>query len=103
MLPEQKNHEVFDVASAYPGPNVISVTADTLDTTKCNGVMCPNKELLHGLTTDILVDGSGRRQFWAAKEVRQYITNSFICSEQACEVRYFLLINNVVYIGINEI
>jgi len=85
-LSQSENHEVFDVASKYPGPNVITVTADSLDSDKCSGPMCPNKDLLHGLTTDILVDGSGRRQFWAAKEVREYITNSFICQQEACEV-----------------
>ena len=76
------------MVAKYPGPDVITVTADSLDPMKCNGVMCPNKELLHDLTTDMLVDGSGRRQFWAAKEVRQYIQNQFICAEQACEVTY---------------
>lgn len=74
------------MVAKYPGPDVITVTADSLDPMKCSGVMCPNKELLHDLTTDMLVDGSGRRQFWAAKEVRQYIQNQFICAEQACEV-----------------
>ena len=81
-----KDHEVLDMVAKYPGPDVITVTADSLDPMKCSGVMCPNKELLHDLTTDMLVDGSGRRQFWAAKEVRQYIQNQFICAEQACEV-----------------
>ena len=76
------------MVAKYPGPDVIAVTADSLDPMKCTGVMCPNKELLHDLTTDMLVDGSGRRQFWAAKEVRQYIQNQFICAEQACEVTY---------------
>ena len=63
---------------------IVSVTADPLD--DCSGSLCPNKDLLQDLTSDILIDGSRRRQFWAAKEVRQYAQNKFMCEEEKCEV-----------------
>ena len=85
-LSQSTDEEVLQVKDAHPGPDVIVVTANSLEPDVCYGVMCPNKQMLHNLATDILVDGSGRRQFWAAKEVRSYIQNSFVCTEQSCEM-----------------
>ena len=85
-LSQSTDNEVLAVKDANPGPDVVVVTANSLEPDVCYGVMCPNKEMLHNLATDILVDGSGRRQFWAAKEVRSYIQNSFVCQEQSCEM-----------------
>ena len=85
-LSQSKNAEVLEVAARYPGPDLISVTADSLDKDQCRGSLCPNQELLRDLTSDILVDGSQRRQFWAAKEVRKYLQNKFVCEEDKCEI-----------------
>lgn len=81
---QSSDDEVLKVAAENPGPEIISVTADSID--HCSGSICPNTDLLQDLTSDILVDGSNRRQFWAAKEVRQYIQNKFVCEEDSCEI-----------------
>ena len=65
---------------------MISVTADSLRPGGCSGSICPNTDLLRDLTSDVLIDGSERRQFWAAKEVRQYIQNKHVCTEDKCEI-----------------
>ncbi len=83
-LSQSSDTEVLDVVNNFLGPKIVSVTADALYDT-CNGPLCPNKQLLSDMSNNMVLDGSGRRQFWAAKQVRTIAEESFVCHERACE------------------
>ena len=83
-LSQSSDTEVLDVVNKFPGPKVVSVTADALYD-NCDGPLCPHKQLLSDMTNNMVLDGSGRKQFWAAKEIRKIVQESFVCHERACE------------------
>jgi hypothetical protein len=83
-LSQSSDTEVLDVVNNFPGPKIVSVTADALYD-DCDGALCPNKQLLNDMTNNMVLDGSGRRQFWAAKQIRMISEESFVCHERACE------------------